>query len=507
MSKILDPSNSLEALTEKEKVEHEPDGQQVAHKGQLRFVTAKRVKHEPQLFSEELAIQARQHEAAIAEAHKHANEETRRAEEHVAQMAQEARMEALARERAQAEQAAQDALAARIGAEHQLTAQLAARIEQEKFEREQIALRVAHEEQLKSATAERETQERLLQADEQEALARQHEAAIAEARKRATEETQRAEEHAAQMAQEARLEALSRERAQAEQAAQEALAVRIGAEHQLAAQLAARIEQEKLEREQTANRAAHEEQLRLATAERETQERLLRTEKQETLARQHVAPKTAGAAPPRSMKDRATERVIINRPPPPGQSRSYLGWIAIILLIIGAGYFMNTSSWFFDSESVTTPVKSAGSKAQVSVTATTNLPVPEIQAATDQSAIAAKPQQLVETEIRQMAMQWAEAWSRRDAATYLSFYAADFSLPEGMQRGDWEAQRQSRLRKYRSIEVTLKNVEISYSGGDEASVRFAQDFQADSYKEMGTHKELRLKNVQGRWLIVSEKNV
>jgi murein L,D-transpeptidase YafK len=105
-----------------------------------------------------------------------------------------------------------------------------------------------------------------------------------------------------------------------------------------------------------------------------------------------------------------------------------------------------------------------------------------------------------------MVMQWVEAWSRRDAAAYLSFYAADFNLPEGMQRGNWEAQRQSRLRKYRSIEVTLKNLKISYPDGDAASVRFTQDFQADSYTENGTQKELRLKNIQGRWFIVSEKN-
>jgi len=261
--------------------------------------------------------------------------------------------------------------------------------------------------------------------------------------------------------------------------------------------LEARAEQEKLEREQSAQRAAHEEQLRLATAKREAQERQLQAKTQ-----------TASMAmPANSIKDKPIERVIITRPPHPGPSQSYLGWIAMILLIIGTAYFLDTSSWFFDNEPVTTTVKSAGSKAQISDTATANLPAPEMQVTTDQAAIATKPQQLPEAEIRQMVMQWAEAWSRRDAAAYLAFYAADFSLPEGMQRAGWEAQRQSRLRKYRSIEVTLNNVEISYSGGDVASVRFTQDFLADSYKEIGTQKELHLKNIQGRWLIVSEKNV
>ena len=104
-------------------------------------------------------------------------------------------------------------------------------------------------------------------------------------------------------------------------------------------------------------------------------------------------------------------------------------------------------------------------------------------------------------------MQWADAWSRRDAASYLSFYAADFTLPEGINRADWEAMRQSKLRKYASIEVTLKNIKISSTGSDDASVSFTQDFRADKYKETGTRKELHLKKSQGRWFIVRERSL
>ena len=135
----------------------------------------------------------------------------------------------------------------------------------------------------------------------------------------------------------------------------------------------------------------------------------------------------------------------------------------------------------------------------------TNLQTPSLTI--EQAAVEAKPEQREEAEIGQLVQQWAEAWSRRDVAAYLSFYAADFNLPEGMQRSEWEAQRQSRLRKYHSIEVILKNIKISYSGGDVASVSFAQNFQADNFREIETQKELFLKNVQGRWLIVGEKNL
>ena len=113
----------------------------------------------------------------------------------------------------------------------------------------------------------------------------------------------------------------------------------------------------------------------------------------------------------------------------------------------------------------------------------------------------------MEPEIRQMVMQWADAWSRRDAAAYLSFYAVDFNLPHGVHRADWEALRQLRLHQYHSIEVILKDIKISHTGSDAASVHFAQDFRTDSYKETGTPKELRLKKSQDRWFIVSERSL
>jgi ketosteroid isomerase-like protein len=127
--------------------------------------------------------------------------------------------------------------------------------------------------------------------------------------------------------------------------------------------------------------------------------------------------------------------------------------------------------------------------------------------AADRAVQAQTIQQNAEAEIRRAVIHWAEAWSRRDAVAYLTFYAAEFKLPEGMQRADWEGQRQSRLSKYRSIKVNLKNLRISFSAGNVASVRFTQDFHADSYRETGTKKELLLKNVSGHWLIVSEKNI
>jgi ketosteroid isomerase-like protein len=210
-------------------------------------------------------------------------------------------------------------------------------------------------------------------------------------------------------------------------------------------------------------------------------------------------------APVPAMKGRTDDHVTFIRPFFLGLNRRYLGYFAMVLLVMGAGFFMIAGSRLFDNKSGAVTVQ-PGADAAAPVSITANSPAPDVRAAGNQAGLAASPQQLAEAKVRQMVMQWAEAWSRRDAAAYLAFYADDFNLPEGMLRADWEAQRQSRLHKYRSIEVTLKNVKISYSGGDAASVRFTQNFRADSYREKGTQKELHLKNIQSRWFIVSEKN-
>ena len=110
-----------------------------------------------------------------------------------------------------------------------------------------------------------------------------------------------------------------------------------------------------------------------------------------------------------------------------------------------------------------------------------------------------------ETQIRQMVTQWVRAWSQRDARAYVSFYAADFIPSEGLRHTEWVAQRKARLNKYHSIVIVLSKMKIESSGGAHASVHFVQDFRGDNYQELGTNKELVLKNLQGRWLIAAEK--
>jgi len=238
---------------------------------------------------------------------------------------------------------------------------------------------------------------------------------------------------------------------------------------------------------------------RLVTVEREAKERQLQAVE---LGTSRISAE-AIVAPARSAEVRATERVTFIKSSFHGLDRTYRSYLAMILPVIVAGFLVIPGPKLFEKNPSEAPL--GDNVARVSVTAISQ--VSTVRVTDDQASTAVKEQQRVEPEIRQMVMQWADAWSRRDAAAYLSFYAVDFNLPHGVHRADWEALRQLRLRKNHSIEVILKNIKISYTGSDAASVRFAQDFWTDNYKETGTPKELRLKKSQGRWFIVRERSL
>ena len=489
----------LELLVEQKKIERTQSEQRSVNEEKLRLAIAERIEQERLLQAAEMEAQMRLHETAIGEARKRTAEELLLAECHAAKIKEEARLEDLAGERAKAEQAAQEAFAARIDMERRLAAQIDVRIEQERVGRAQASRKAAHAELLRVAVAGREAQERQLRIEELATQAQLHESAIAEAHKCALDESRKIEELTSHLAEEARLEVLARKRAEIEQAAQTALAARIEAERTLVDQIEARIEQEEYERELSVLRKSQEEKLMLVTAKREAHQRLLRTEEMATQTQSH---QTAIIAPARPIRGRETRRATFISSL---FHLRYLGYCSIALLVIFFGYIVVGKAHFHNNK-LEGEFSQPGSDQKMLSTAT-NSQTTTVRATIEQAAVEAKPEQREEAEIGQLVQQWAEAWSRRDVAAYLSFYAADFNLPEGMQRSEWEAQRQSRLRKYHSIEVILKNIKISYSGGDVASVSFAQNFQADNFREIETQKELFLKNVQGRWLIVGEKNL
>ena len=99
---------------------------------------------------------------------------------------------------------------------------------------------------------------------------------------------------------------------------------------------------------------------------------------------------------------------------------------------------------------------------------------------------------------------WAEAWSKKDASAYLSYYAGDFKTPGGEARPAWEKTRRERIAAPKSIEVKVDSPKVTLRGSNEASVTFRQDYRSDKLTSSNT-KTLELVKADGRWQIREEK--
>jgi len=100
---------------------------------------------------------------------------------------------------------------------------------------------------------------------------------------------------------------------------------------------------------------------------------------------------------------------------------------------------------------------------------------------------------------------WAAAWSSKDVNKYLSFYAADFKTPEQESRADWEAARQERISKPKSIQIGISNATVKFSDSDHATVGFRQSYRASHLKTSGK-KTLLMVRSGDKWLIQEERS-
>ncbi len=99
---------------------------------------------------------------------------------------------------------------------------------------------------------------------------------------------------------------------------------------------------------------------------------------------------------------------------------------------------------------------------------------------------------------------WAKAWSDKDVATYLAFYASDFHAPRGTSRSAWEKSRHERISKPKSIRVEITNAKASFTDTRHAKVSFRQSYHSDSIKTT-TAKTLEMVKTGEKWLIKQEQ--
>ena len=98
---------------------------------------------------------------------------------------------------------------------------------------------------------------------------------------------------------------------------------------------------------------------------------------------------------------------------------------------------------------------------------------------------------------------WAAAWSKKNVKAYLAFYAKNFQTPSG-SRAAWEAERNKRINKPGSIQVSIENLKVSQESADRATVRFRQHYRSASLKS-SSNKVLVLVRHEGKWLIQQER--
>jgi tetratricopeptide (TPR) repeat protein len=100
---------------------------------------------------------------------------------------------------------------------------------------------------------------------------------------------------------------------------------------------------------------------------------------------------------------------------------------------------------------------------------------------------------------------WAQAWSKKDADAYLSYYAKDFKTPGNEPRAAWEKTRRSRVTAPKSISVTLASPKVTMDGAERATVRVRQNYKSDVLKSSSS-KTLVMIRSDGGWKILEEKS-
>ena len=101
--------------------------------------------------------------------------------------------------------------------------------------------------------------------------------------------------------------------------------------------------------------------------------------------------------------------------------------------------------------------------------------------------------------------EWAAAWSAKNVKDYLAFYAEDFKAPGNASRADWEAQRNDRISKPKSIQVDIGNAKVNFIDDSHASVSFEQSYRATHLNESSS-KILVLVKSGDNWLIQEERS-
>ena len=185
------------------------------------------------------------------------------------------------------------------------------------------------------------------------------------------------------------------------------------------------------------------------------------------------------------------------------------------LTTTGKSKGVQSSAIAADNSLPTDPEKIAGKAPEKVPAKTAEKAAPEKtapeKAAPEKAVIAEKPApqkpaapESGSNEVLKAVKAWAKAWSDKDAAKYLAFYASDFHTPRGTSRPAWEKTRRERIDKPKSIHVEITHPKISFTDATHARVIFRQSYHSDAIKSTTT-KTLEMVKTGDEWLIQQER--
>ncbi|MBI5636471.1 MAG: AMIN domain-containing protein [Nitrospinae bacterium] len=147
---------------------------------------------------------------------------------------------------------------------------------------------------------------------------------------------------------------------------------------------------------------------------------------------------------------------------------------------------------------------SGGSSIALGAPSAVAVPVPLPAPIAAPAAAAHKPDdEQAKMAVNQTVAAWLGAWRNKNIGKYASFYAPEFRAQD-MERDAWIADKKAKFSSSRKFSIAADNVKIGIGPDGGATVVFEQTYKTGAYKDRGL-KQLRLRNQDGNWLIVSEE--
>lgn len=103
---------------------------------------------------------------------------------------------------------------------------------------------------------------------------------------------------------------------------------------------------------------------------------------------------------------------------------------------------------------------------------------------------------------------WRQAWMSRDTASYLAYYAEDFTT-QGMDRRAFAAHKHRVNAAKKFIEVQLRDISLfRYPGTEEPLwlAEFTMDYRSDNYRVTAQKQQFWKRTADGTWKVFREEN-